>query len=330
MGIQFMPYTGLISTVRNTASKLLRQICCISLIIVCASAVQADSHQVNDLYLQNRAELIKAYQSGGNQIAAAYTSWEPAASVPAKPGVHGKRYLMTYVNDIGHGAYVKYAPVDVDMPIGSIVAKESFKIKSGKFKPGPLFLMEKVGIEKAPKSDGWFYSGIKPNGTPMKSSQRFCHNCHKAYSGQDSLGYPAPEARLPIVMASLQSERNADDTADNIEGDATRGKSAVQACLGCHQLGGDAKNGIGPVLTAVVGRPAASYPGFKYSKSLKLAAKRGLIWHEADLFAWLAGPGAFLQHYLDDNAASSQMAIQFSDAQVRKDIIAYLVSLNAN
>lgn len=298
----------------------------IGLSIFKGAAIAADTDTATDIYLQNRDALIQGYQSQGAPLTKEYSDWKAAASKPAKPGIHGNRYLMTYVNDIGHSTYVEYAPIDVTMPVGSIVAKESFKLSGTKFKPGPLFFMEKVGIDKAPKADGWFYSRVKQNGKPMKSSQRFCHGCHKAYSGQDALGYPALEARLPSNDLAAVNVAVIDD--GSVLGDSERGKSAAQVCMACHQVGSGAKNGVGPVLNGIVGRPAASYPKFKYSPSLEQAGKQGLVWSEAELFAWLAGPGPFLQQYLQDTEARSQMTIQFADTQLRKDIIAYFKSLS--
>lgn len=296
---------------------------------VSITPVQADLQEVNDIYLQSRTELIKLYQSKGDPFAKAYSAWKPAASAPAKPGVHGSRYLMTYVNDIGHATYVKYAPTNVNMPVGSIVAKESFKLRKGVFKPGPLFFMEKVGIDKAPDTDGWFYSGVKPNGKAMKSSQSFCHGCHKGYGGQDFLGYPVPEARLAVadLAVDVTPGSAAHANVDVTQGDISRGKSAAQVCMGCHQVGENAQNGVGPVLNGIFGRPAANYSGYKYSNSLKRAGKKGLVWNEAELFKWLAGPKAFLQGYLGDGEATTNMSIQFSDPQLRKDVVAYLRSL---
>lgn len=144
-----------------------------------------------------RPDLVTGYQSGDNPVAKGYTDWKAGATGPAKPGFHTNRYLMTYINDIGYSTYVEYATSDVVMPIGSLLAKESYKIKSsGKIKAGPLFIMEKVGVDQAPKADGWLYSAVKANGKPMKVKQSFCHSCHQAYKAQDAMGYPVPDVRL--------------------------------------------------------------------------------------------------------------------------------------
>ncbi len=152
--------------------------------------------ELNAHYECSRDELVKSYQSKDNEIAAQYTGWKAVATGPAKPGVHSNRYLMTYVNEIGYADYVEYK-TGFDFPIGTVAAKESYKIKNnGKLKKGPLLIMEKVGKEQAPKTGGWIYKGVKANGATMKVSQKFCHNCHQAYAFQDFLGYPVAGVRL--------------------------------------------------------------------------------------------------------------------------------------
>ena len=146
-----------------------------------------------------RPSLIKGYQKRGkNPIAMAYTDWKAASKVPAAPGVHSGQHLMTYVNPAGYDAYVSYQTEGANMPIGTQIAKEaiSFK-KSGKVKKGPLLMMEKVGLDKAPDTGGWVYTGVKPNGKRLKVDQKgFCHACHQAWPGQDFLGYPIQEVRI--------------------------------------------------------------------------------------------------------------------------------------
>lgn len=72
-------------------------------------------------------------------------------------------------------------------------------------------------------------------------------------------------------------------------GDAAAGALVFQRCSGCHQIGLEAKIGIGPVLNGVVDRAAASAPGYVYSDALKSS---GLIWNEATLVEFLRGPSA--------------------------------------
>ena len=73
------------------------------------------------------------------------------------------------------------------------------------------------------------------------------------------------------------------------------GERAFRKCRACHQVGEDAKNRAGPTLNGVVGRVAASVSGFNYSKAMKAAGMRGLIWNEEELAGYLAKPRVYLR-----------------------------------
>ena len=73
------------------------------------------------------------------------------------------------------------------------------------------------------------------------------------------------------------------------DGDAVAGKAVFNQCKACHQVGPEAKNGVGPVLNGIVGRKAGEYPGYNYSDANK---NSGLTWDEATLRAYLPDPKA--------------------------------------
>jgi len=79
-------------------------------------------------------------------------------------------------------------------------------------------------------------------------------------------------------------------TAAQAGGDAAKGEKVFKKCKACHQVGGKAKNSVGPVLNGIVGRPVATAPGFKYSKAMTARGASGAIWNEADLTTFLADP----------------------------------------
>ncbi|MFT7559994.1 MAG: cytochrome c2 [Flavobacteriales bacterium] len=331
-------------------------------------SLAADS-TVNASYNAGRDELIRAYQAHGNELSKAYIEWGAAATAPAKPSVHGNRYLMTYVNDLGFSEYIKYANSDVAMPKGSIIAKESFKLKkNGSLKAGPLFFMEKVDTEDSSEFGGWLYSAVKPNGKPMKVKQTFCHSCHVAYQGQDFLGYPAVDVRLAVKQVSVEPsvsqhqagvepcvsvnhdnvdssvgtnqadiESTVDVTQVNIKPNSTVNQVSIEpiasvdvkafnVCSGCHQVGDEAQNVFGPVLNNIVGRKAATYPGYVYSASLSAASELGLIWTEDNIKAWLSGPTAFLQHHLGDKNAQSKMPFSLENKKQQQKVVDFLKS----
>lgn len=146
-----------------------------------------------------RPRLAAGYQKRGkNPAVMAYTDWRAASTSPVAPGVHSGQHLMTYVNPLGYAAYVRFQTDGANLPVGTLIAKENFSFKkNGKLKKGALLLMEKVGLDAAPDTGGWMYSGVKPNGKKLKVDQKgFCHACHQAWPGQDYLGYPAPHVRV--------------------------------------------------------------------------------------------------------------------------------------
>jgi cytochrome c len=69
--------------------------------------------------------------------------------------------------------------------------------------------------------------------------------------------------------------------------DAALGEKLFQRCRACHQVGEGARNLVGPELNGVIGRPAASLPGYSYSTALKGA---GFTWDVDHLKRWLKNP----------------------------------------
>jgi hypothetical protein len=154
--------------------------------------------------------LVAGWQSGGHPIAAEYKSWTPAAKYAAAVGTHGNRLLFTYVNDIGKDQYLKFSDDGSKMPVGSILAKESFNAHTkgeqiGELRAGPLFLMEKVAAGTFDETDNWKYTLITPTGkawlesgvTEAAKVQNACHECHSVMiEDQDGLYYPDEDARV--------------------------------------------------------------------------------------------------------------------------------------
>jgi cytochrome c len=66
--------------------------------------------------------------------------------------------------------------------------------------------------------------------------------------------------------------------------DAEAGKSVFAKCHACHQIGPDAKNGLGPNLTCVDGRKAGTEEGFNYSDAVK---NSGITWDDEKLLSWM-------------------------------------------
>ena len=105
------------------------------------------------------------------------------------------------------------------------------------------------------------------------------------------------------------------------EGDAAAGKTVFSRCSSCHDVGENPRNRMGPYLTGVVGRPAASVEGFTYSKPMGAARDAGLVWTPETLDGFIAAP-----HDYVPGTKMPNMAIK--DATQRANLIAYLVSLS--
>ena len=103
------------------------------------------------------------------------------------------------------------------------------------------------------------------------------------------------------------------------EGDAAKGKESFAKCGICHQVGPTAQNAIGPELNKIVGRKAATAPGFAYSPGMKKLGDEGFTWTVENLDKWIADPKAMLP-----DSPMSQLFQGISDAQERANIIAYL------
>ena len=166
----------------------------------CTSEVAKDDlsdDQIVALYDCIKDSLREGYAKEGNQWTAEYPSWGATSTQPVAPGPHGGRFLNTFVNEVGHAEYVKFLDERGPMPVGTVLAKESFNVnKKNKVQKGPLFFMEKVAAGNADEFGNWVYTVIRPDGKPHNASQKFCHDCHGAFAEQDSMGYPDEDYRI--------------------------------------------------------------------------------------------------------------------------------------
>lgn len=125
-----------------------------------------------------------------------------------------------------------------------------------------------------------------------------------------------------IWLAAGMTPALAEQTAEAI-GDAARGELAFRQCSGCHTLGPEARNGIGPHLNGIFGRPAGAIDGFNYSRGLRRAGDDGLIWDLTRLDAYLENPKALV--------SGTRMAFPgIEDMQERHDVLAYLRRFSDN
>ena len=99
--------------------------------------------------------------------------------------------------------------------------------------------------------------------------------------------------------------------------DAATGQKTFQGqCSTCHAVT-PGTNKIGPSLSGVVGRAAASVAGYKYSAAMM---KSGLTWTAGELDTYLAAPKATV-------AGTKMTYAGVKDVTKRSDIVAYLTTL---
>jgi cytochrome c len=116
-----------------------------------------------------------------------------------------------------------------------------------------------------------------------------------------------------LLMLGLTGVLHATETAP-IVGDADRGRRAFAACAACHREASAEVPNPGPDLRRVVGRPAGSVPGFRYSRALRNAKR---TWNEETLFAFLGDPQAAVP-------GNTMPFPGLPDEAERRDLIAYL------
>lgn len=118
-------------------------------------------------------------------------------------------------------------------------------------------------------------------------------------------------ATLSLAATALVGATRPGVTSD----DAAAGQEIFKTkCAACHSVDTDR---IGPRLANVVGRMAASVPGYSYSLALK---KLGAAWTPARLDQWLSGPQKM--------APGSKMYLTVDDPAQRQLIISYLESVS--
>ncbi|MCB6179288.1 c-type cytochrome [Rhodobacter sp. Har01] len=101
-------------------------------------------------------------------------------------------------------------------------------------------------------------------------------------------------------------------------GDAERGATLFQRqCSACHQIGAQAQNRVGPRLTGLFGRRAASVPDYAYSRSMARMGADGLTWTLETLDPYIENPKALV--------SGTRMAYRgMADPEARAALLAFL------
>lgn len=100
-------------------------------------------------------------------------------------------------------------------------------------------------------------------------------------------------------------------------GDAALGGKLFIQCRACHTAEAGKPNGVGPNLSGIVGRKAATRAGYAYSPAMTNA---GFVWNAANLDAFLTKPSARVP-------GTKMSFVGVGNPKNRADIIAYLGTL---
>lgn len=119
--------------------------------------------------------------------------------------------------------------------------------------------------------------------------------------------------KLLLIPLGLAGALHAADPTP-ILGDADRGRKVFAVCAACHREASAEVPNPGPDLRGVVGRPAGSVPGFRYSRALRNAKR---TWNDETLFAFLGDPQAAIP-------GNTMPFPGLPDEAQRRDVIAYL------
>lgn len=107
--------------------------------------------------------------------------------------------------------------------------------------------------------------------------------------------------------------------AARADGDPQRGRSAfVRQCAICHTAERDGGNRFGPNLFGVVGRQAATAPGYAYSNAFRTRAK--WEWTEDAVGSWMMFPSTMVP-------GTAMGVFQGIAERDRDDLVAYLATL---
>lgn len=114
--------------------------------------------------------------------------------------------------------------------------------------------------------------------------------------------------------------------------DAAAGEEVfAKRCRTCHMIQAPdgetiVKGGkTGPNQYGLINNHAAHDPDFsRYGDDLKAAGEKGLVWTQDLVVQYLADPRSFLQEYLGDKSAKSNMAFKLGDEEDAKNVAAYL------
>jgi len=141
----------------------------------------------------------------------------------------------------------------------------------------------------------------------------------------EKVGYKLPVDVNATQQAAAPGAAAAGVNFEEIKGllqkaNADNGQAAFKRCVTCHTVDKGGKNGTGPNLWDIVGRPKGSHEGFNYSAAVK---EKGGEWTYESLANFIHNPRSYIP--------GNKMAFAgIKDNAELADLLAYLRTQNDN
>ena len=127
-----------------------------------------------------------------------------------------------------------------------------------------------------------------------------------------------------LVAAALSLGMTGISAPAYAAGDAAKGKKVFNKCRACHKVVAG-KKAVGPNLNGMFGRKAGTLEGFKFSKDMKAAGEKGLVWNDENFLEYMANPKAYIGSKIGKKKAKTRMAFNgLKKAKDRENLLAYL------
>lgn len=134
--------------------------------------------------------------------------------------------------------------------------------------------------------------------------------------------------RNSLLLACVAVALIGGGAANAFAAESLHGGEEYKRCLTCHALNTD-KHKAGPSLKGVLGRRAGSAKGYNYSKDLKAAGEKGLIWDHDAVHKFIENPKKYLAAYLGKKRARTKMKFKYRSEKFRHDVVTFIGRANA-